>query len=301
MSFIGLDIGGTSVRYAVAEKDNMDKNSLLCYQKKPFIKTGSPYTEVENNICSVIRGVPDRIDGIGISLAAIMDRRTGIVKTWPNNACWEHYRLKEHLEKRFQVPIVLEDDANCGAIGEYKTLKEKTDNMAYIAIGTGIGCGLILNGKLFTGEHGFAGELGHTCMATNGEETMCVCGNKNCFQSIASGPAVLRKYNTATGSSLGSLKQIDWRLAREPVWIRCLVDMVAQISTVIYNLVMVLDLSVVLIGGGVSGMNDNIIPLIEGDVNERLHYFERAVSVKPAKLGDFSSVYGALLLVNKHL
>lgn len=297
MSHIGIDIGGTNVRCALTKR--FGSKALNC-QKRPFIKVGNPHAEVEENICSIIDTASGDVEGIGISLAAIMDRNTGKVKTWPNNPCWNHYELVKHLSDRYNVPIIIEDDANCGAIGEYYSLSTPVKNMVYITIGTGIGCGLILNGSLFVGENGFAGELGHVWINKEENESVCSCGNKGCFQSIASGPAVLKEYNMATKASLETVEQVYKQYLRNDLSaVKCLSNMINNISIVIYNFTMCLDISVFIIGGGASNMGAEFISNIKNKVNGRLKPYEREVSVRQARLGEFSGVYGALQLLKK--
>jgi glucokinase len=298
MSYIGLDIGGTNVRYAFTEKFD---SKTIDYQKKPFVKTGDSYTEIEKNICDIIIIAPNNVKGIGISLAAVMDRSDGTVKTWPNNPCWNHYELVNHLNNKYDIPIVIEDDANCGAIGEYQPLSATIKNMAYLTIGTGIGCGLILNSSLFLGENGFAGELGHVWTEKDDNERVCSCGNKGCFQSMASGFAVLKEYNLTAKANLESLEQVyELYMQSDPIAVKCLSNMTISISRVIYNLVMCLDITSFIIGGGASHMGAEFVTNIESQVNSRLKLFEREVSIKQAQLGEFSGVHGVLqLLKNK--
>jgi glucokinase len=299
MSYIGLDIGGTNVRYSFT--DELSSNVLNC-QKRSFVKTENPQLEVEQNICSIVDTTLGNVEGIGISLAAIMDRDTRKVKTWPNNPYWNHYDMMRHLRNRYNVPIIIEDDANCGAIGEYYSLSAPSKNMAYITIGTGIGCGLILNGSLFVGENGFAGELGHVWTAQDNNGSICSCGNKGCFQSMASGSAILKKYNIAAKTSVRSFEQVCERYTMgDPIAVQCLSNMITNISMVINNLAMCLDISFFVIGGGISNMGTVFISHIETKVNSRLKPFERSVSIKQARLGEFSGVYGVLQLLKNKL
>lgn len=299
MHYIGLDIGGTSVRFA--STDSLESNTLEC-QKRLFVRTGDPCEEVNENICKIIDSISDDVKGVGISLAAVMDRSTGKIKTWPNNPCWNHYELVKHLKDRYNVPIVIEDDANCGAIGEYHCLNSSVKNMAYITIGTGIGCGLILNESLFIGENGFAGELGHVYLGKENDKSICSCGNQGCLQSIASGPAVVRQYNVETNESLTLLEEVYSRyILHDSVASQLFSNMNETISTVIYNLAMCLDISIFVIGGGVINIGAEFISQIENQVNERLNPFEREISVYQAKLGEFSGVYGSLQLLNEYI
>lgn len=299
MHYIGLDIGGTNVRFASA--DSLEVTTLGC-QKRLFVRTGDPYQEVNENICKIIDSVSDDAKCIGISLAAVMNRSSGEVKTWPNNPCWNHYELVNHLKGRYSVPIVIEDDANCGALGEYHFLNLSVKNMAYITIGTGIGCGLILNRSLFIGENGFAGELGHVCLGKENNKSICSCGNQGCFQSIASGPAVVKKYNAEANESLTSLDEVYSRyLLHDPVASQLFSDMTKTISMVIYNLAMCLDISIFVIGGGVSNIGTEFVSQIESQANKRLDYSERVIKIKQAQLGEFSGVYGAMHLINDYM
>jgi len=299
MSYIGIDVGGTNIRYAFTEE--FDLKVLNC-QKRPFVKTGNPYSEIEKNICEIIDTARVDVKGISISLAAIMDRNTGIVKTWPNNPCWNHYEIVKHLNNKYNVLIVIEDDANCGSIGEHFYLPVAVKNMAYITIGTGIGCGIILNDALFIGENGFAGELGHVWISEKDNKCMCSCGNKGCFQSMASGSAILKEFNMAARTSLKSLERVyELYTQRDPNAVKCLSDMINNISRVIYNIVMCLDISTFIIGGGAINMGTEFVSNIESQVNSRLKVFERDVSIKQAQLGEFSGVYGALQLLKRQI
>lgn len=297
MSYVGIDIGGTNVRYTYIDK--IDSKPII-YKNRSFMRTGNPYKEVEENICTVINMAPGNLEGIGISLAAVMDRSSGKVKVWPNNQCWNHFDLVHYLKKKYNVPIVIEDDANCGAIGEYIYLSTKVKNMSYITIGTGIGCGLILNESLFIGENGFAGELGHICLDYKNQNDICSCGNKGCFQSMSSGPAVLNAYNMTANEKMKSFEQISKEYMKNNVIaVSCMTNMIDNISMVIYNLAMCLDILVFVIGGGVSNLGTLFISKIEQKVNRRMNSFERNVLIKQAQLGEYSGVYGALQLLNK--
>lgn len=297
MHYIGLDVGGTNVRFSY--KNSLEATALE-YQKRPFVKTGNPYEEVNENICKIIDSISDNVKGIGISLAAVMDRSSGRVKTWSNNSCWDNYELVKHLKRKYNVPIVIEDDANCGAIGEYRCLNTFEKNMAYITIGTGIGCGLILNNSLFIGENGFAGEVGHIYLEN--VKNICNCGHQGCFQSIASGPAIINEYNAIAKEKLKSLEEMSLKnILHDPVVSQVFSHVTESISIVVYNLTMCLDISIFVIGGGVSNIGAKFISQIENKVNERLKKFERKISVHPAQLGEFSGVYGALLILDEYI
>src|SRR5690606_15913905 len=109
----------------------------------------------------------------------------GNIIRWPNHPRWNGFELKSFLENEFQVAVMLEDDANTAALGEFCFLQaHDISNMAFITVSTGIGCGLIVNKQLYTGDNGWAGEIGHIQLDPNGPE--CTCGKKGCLQALAS-------------------------------------------------------------------------------------------------------------------
>lgn len=296
MHYVSLDIGGTYVRYGDFKSFSY-KSALL--RKQPFIKSKNPYKEVEDNICRVVDAVSGPLGGIGISLAAVMNRENGKVKVWPNNPTWNQYDLRQHLKNKYKVPLIFEDDANCGAVGEYFFQAGNVSNFAYITIGTGVGCGLILNGSLYIGESGFAGELGHIRI---GEDSICTCGNKGCFQSVVSGPGILNAYNSKAKSSFQKLEQVVQLYERgDHRAEKCISKAAEHISTSIYNIAMLLDISYFVIGGGVSKLSNRFISQIETSVNNFLIKFGRKVSVKASLLGEYSGVHGAVKLLQKSL
>lgn len=298
MSYLGLDIGGSNVRIAFG----YDNNSKLYKKKKnTFIKTGNPYMEVELNICRYIDSIIDEIDGIGISLAALMNRDSGEVKLWPNNPCWNNYNLVKHLKRRYKIPVIIEDDANCGAVGEFYSRNNDINNMAYISLGTGIGCGLILNGSLYIGDNGLAGEVGHIFIGKEYEKLICSCGNSGCLQAVASGPAMVRRYNAMRSTNFSSMEQLVSRYIQgDRVSIECFSDMVEEISNVIFNLVKCLDISTFVVGGGISCVSINLISQISKKVEKRINSERQKVYIKKAAYGEYSGVAGALYMAKNN-
>lgn len=262
--FIGFDIGGTNVRTLMAGNLDEAGNNLNQMKKTPFISCENIEFELDINICNIVyeyQKVNDVIiKGIGISLAASVDRQSGIITAWPNHKSWIGFNVRDYLTHKFQVPVKIEDDANCGALGEYYYgNRSYCGNMVYITLGTGIGCGIIINGSIYVGESGFAGEIGHTIVNS---DTLCTCGQRGCLQA----------------------SKEDYHLKKN------------NIALAIYNLVMILDISKIVIGGGASIENPSFFKDIEELVNDKLKYFNRKIDVFPAANKDGSGVLGALHL-----
>lgn len=297
MHYIALDLGGSNIRYAVF-KERMVTPSQT--GKRPFIHCGDPCQEIEQNICNLIEKYADGLKGIGLSLAANVDRYDGTVSAWPNNPCWEGYQPGLHLEKTYQVPVKIEDDANCGALGEYYMLNHRPKNMIYLSIGTGLGCGLILNSRLFIGENGFAGELGHVDTGTN---NLCTCGQRGCLQAHLSGPAIVNDFCIACEyEEAGTLEQVV-ALCEDgnKTALLCMEKAVEYACTTIFNLVMCLDIPYFVIGGGASQIGEIFIRQVSRGVNDKLRRFKREAVILAAKLGEYSGVYGAYFLFTKKL
>ncbi|WP_431803900.1 ROK family protein [Halobacillus andaensis] len=133
---------------------------------------------------------PYGIVGIGVGVPGIINHK-GTVLLAPNLK-WENIELKEELEKAFEVPITIENEANAGAYGELKFSHASSaplQNMTYVSAGIGIGVGPIINGEIYRGEHGFSGELGHMMIEVNGRK--CSCGSRGCWEMYASEKALL--------------------------------------------------------------------------------------------------------------
>ena len=306
--FVGLDVGGTHVRIAAYDESTCHISAV---GKAAFKKLSGPEAEVEENVCKRIEAVirergrdGKELKGIGISSAAIFDRKSGSIAIWPNNKMWNGFPLKSYLLKRFMVPVVLEDDANSAALGEHLAGAGKGyGDFVYITISTGIGCGLILNNSLYIGSNGWAGEIGHIKVVDDGPE--CSCGARGCLQSIAAGPAIRRRF--AEIKAFGNHETISLQevadLAHKGVSEAKSVfgDAGVYIGKMVSNLVMLLDVPLVVLGGGVAEAGDVLFGPINSTLNACLNEFGRDVHVKKCQLGENNGVIGALDLIYRHV
>lgn len=306
--YIGVDVGGTHVRIVSCDETLGNISSV---DKSMFVKSGKPEPEIKDNICSLIEAVikkkemeNKKLKGIGLSLAALFNRKTGDIAIWPNNKVWNGFPIRKYLEERFKVPVVLEDDANSAALGEHSFGAGKGyRNLAYITISTGIGCGLILDNSLYTGANGWAGEIGHIKVIDGGPE--CSCGMKGCLQSVASGPAILRRYigkKAFEGDAEHDLRTVV-ELARQGDQDArdCFSAAGEYVGKMIAGLVMLLDLPVIVLGGGVTEAGDILFEPLNNTLKAQLRMFKRVVDVKPSGLKDDNAVIGALSLIYRHV
>lgn len=142
------------------------------------------------------------IIGVGVAVPGVIDH-SGTVLNAPNLQ-WRDRPLKHDLENRLKLPVMIENEANAGAYREYQTRSDASENLVYISIGTGIGAGIVLNGSLYRGQNGYAGEIGHMTLDFRGPR--CTCGNSGCLELYASEPALLEK---AMEAGLNDCKDFD--------------------------------------------------------------------------------------------
>ena len=186
---IGIDLG---VNYLLGVLTDLDGN---IFQEKVMTFKNLSYNEIEeqlfNTIDSLISSVPPSphgIVGIGVGVPGIVDN-SGEILLAPN-LNWTNVNLKTILQKKYNLPVIIENEANAGAYGEKKFGAGKEfENIIYVSAGIGIGVGLILNGSLYKGSNGFSGELGHMTIQVNGSK--CRCGNDGCWELYASEQALI--------------------------------------------------------------------------------------------------------------
>lgn len=156
MGIIGIDIGGTNIRVGLAENDCIEKIEAV------KIKKGCSKDEVINDIFALIENLDlTNVSGIGVGVPSVINIEKGIVYDVQNIPSWKEVHLKEILEKRFGLPVRINNDANCFAVGEkYFGKAKEFSNVIGLIIGTGLGAGVIINGKLYTGRNSGAGEFG---------------------------------------------------------------------------------------------------------------------------------------------
>lgn len=204
---LSIDIGGTRLRAAVLQGPR-----LLSRVSEPTGENPQP----ERIIPRIFRMMQQALEeahmaieairGIGVAIPGPLDNRTGVTYSPPNMPSWQHLPLRDLFQQQYQayqLPVYIENDANAAALGEYLFGAGRgCKNMVYLTISTGIGGGIILDGKLFEGTSGTAGELGHMSIDWQGER--CPCGNRGCLEYYASGTAIRRIANAVIAAGQGA-------------------------------------------------------------------------------------------------
>ena len=254
----------------------------------------------------------EEISAIGIGIPGTVDRRNGTLVQAPNIANTRDFPFTAALSDRIgtQTPVFVENDASCAALGEYRAGAGRGSNsMVMITLGTGFGGGIILDGKLWSGEDGFAGEVGHMTVDPSGPR--CACGARGCVETYVSQVAIKRIVREhaelrekLAGAEESAVPERLAELAREKnraaisVWN----DFGANLGVGISILVNVLDIKTVVVGGGLSAAWELFIGKTLEEAERRcLGGAARGLRIKKAALGDDSGVLGACYVAKSGL
>lgn len=290
----GIDLGGTKIEGVVLEKGNY-KSPII--RERIDTQADKGYEHIIKRVHELVEMLKTRTQlspqKIGFGTPGILDRSSKLMKNC-NTTCLNNRALDQDLSKTLGVEAILANDANCFALAESLFGSGRNANSVFgIIMGTGVGGGIVLNGRIHSGLHGIAGEWGHNSLLENGDP--CYCGKNGCVEKVLSGPSLEKYYQSVSGKSL-KLKEI---LAGPQdqftqLTLQRLTKNFAKAVSVVIN---ILDPEVIVVGGGLS----NIDALYnEGIAEISQHIFNNKVSTKIVRneLGDSAGVFGAALLCN---
>ena len=311
MYYIGIDIGGTGIKAGVVKENG----EIICKSSIPT-EQGADYTFLAKQIADlsfeVIKeaGITlDEVKSIGMGCPGSIDDKNGVV-LYANNINLLNAPLCAEVAKYIDKPVYIGNDANCAALGEYFALNDEsiTDFIA-VTLGTGVGGGIVIDGKLFTGSNGVAGELGHMVTVVDGEN--CSCGRKGCWEAYASATALISDTERAGKANPDSLvaKMIAenggkgsgktaWEAMRAgDATGKAVVDTyVKHIAEGIVNLINIFQPQVIAIGGGISKEGDNLLNPVKECVKDRCYGTLEHAEIVMAKLGNDAGIVGAAFL-----
>src|SRR5512136_2574885 len=189
---IAVDLGGTQIRVALSDLEGQFLRRVACPTEAAQGQE-AVLRRLVARIQEVRQGIPDKdILGVGIGSPGPVDALAGLIISPPNLPGWEEVPLRDVLEQRLSLPVRLANDANAAALGEWAFGKGRgRQNVAYVTISTGVGGGVIAEGRLLLGHRGLAAEVGHMTLQSDGPR--CNCGNYGCWEALASGTAIARE------------------------------------------------------------------------------------------------------------
>jgi len=203
---VGIDLGGTSAKIACVT------GGWKIVRETSVSTSGFPNSgDLARRISFAIKDMlgKDQAERIGIGVAGDIDPDRGVIRISPNLG-WKNVPLKKLFQRHFNCPIFVENDANAAGWGVYKTQAPKNiSNVIVMTLGTGVGGGIILNGRLYRGATGSAGEIGHMNIAEKGP--LCNCGNRGCLETYVGGPHLIKKVRSGLGRGVKSSLQAQFR------------------------------------------------------------------------------------------
>ena len=202
--YIGIDLGGTNIAAGLVSEDG----KILCQASTPTLNKREAIEIVKDMAMLIEKIAKDYgiavsdIKGVGVGSPGSVDYDNGVV-VYANNLKMDMFPLAAELKKLTGLPVSIDNDANCAALGEYVVYEDKVKDFILVTLGTGVGGGIILNRKMLHGFNGAGGEVGHMVIETNGEE--CTCGRKGCWESYASVTALISQTKKAMEKNPDSL------------------------------------------------------------------------------------------------
>lgn len=309
---IGVDIGGTNIAVGLVDKDGK------------IVVTGSRPTEPKRRYAAIAKDIAEislelvkrcgldvsRIEAMGIGVPGVADNEKGIVLR-AVNLYWTKVPLVKEIHKYIDVPINMDNDANVAALAEGIFGAGKgTNSSVTITLGTGVGSGYILNGKVFNGSHHFAPELGHIVIGDNG--VLCNCGKIGCLETFASATALIREGKKAVMKNSDSLilklaggeiesitakNVIDAARQFDETAMLIFDDYVKHLAIGIVNIINILDPEVVIIGGGVANAGDFLLKPLKEEVSKNILFKDLPYAdIRKAELGNDAGIIGAAIL-----
>ena len=290
--YIGIDVGGTNLRGALARSSG---EIVSRFRLKSAIADGADsflerLTEEIRQLLRDASGYGLQVQGVGIGIPGLIGI-DGVIHSSVNLRPLEGLNLSRLLSDRLQLPVVSANDANLIALGEvWAGAGQGMQSVVVVTIGTGLGSGLILDGRLWTGAGGFAAEFGHVTVEPEG--LPCPCGNRGCLEQYVSAAALSRYGAGRTPEELTLLAQ-----AGEPVACAAFETIGYWLGTALAGLLNILNIEGVIIGGGVSGGFDLFSPMLLRTIQQRTFpQIAGQVVVYQAALGDDAGLVGGALL-----
>lgn len=310
---IGVDLGGTNIAVGV-----IDENYNIIGRGKVKTRAPRPAEAIFDSIKEAVdmavvnAGINyDEIQSVGIGTPGSVNKDTGAIE-FSNNLKFHNVPAKAMLEERLKKPVYLENDANAAALGEaIAGCGHGVKNFVAVTLGTGVGSGIIIDGKIYRGSNFCGGEMGH--MVINVDGIPCNCGRKGCWEKYASATALVSQAVEAMQndkSSLlwqtcdGDLNKVDGKSIFDALDLgdataKAVVDRyLYYVSIGIANVINALQPESVCVGGGISGQGEKILqPIREMVKAERYSvYADKQATIIPAALGNDAGIIGAALL-----
>jgi len=300
---IGIDVGGTKTAYGLFDEDNtlLDRHQhdtpididgpALCELMLAGINELLARNEIDHAL----------VQGVGIGMPSFIYYDQGYVYMTSALVNVKEFAMREYMAKRLDIPVVLDNDSNGAALAEYRYGAGRgSRHMIYMSASTGLGSGLILNGQLFRGSYGWAGESGHM-LITPDAGVDCGCGNRGCFMSWAAGryiPEQIRRLAKGRQTVMDLGPELDCVALHEavdagdPVAIEALEQTAHYTAICLFNIYQLLNVNLFVFGGGLTHFGDALFGRIRREFN-RYYHLDPPVEFRMAELKQDFGIIGA--------
>ena len=303
---LAADLGATHSRLAVTNLGG----TVLAEDSADMPIASGPETVldlVDERFHALLREVgrdDDVVRGIGIGVPGPVEHATGRPRNPPIMPGWDGYPIPERFADRYRVPVLVDNDVNIMALGEHWTNWAAVDHLLFIKVGTGIGCGIVVAGRIHRGAEGAAGDIGHIRVAAGdeAESIVCSCGNVGCLEALAGGGAMAARLRDQGLDAADSRAVVELARAGEPAAVRLVRDSGRLIGEVLAASVNLYNPSVIVIGGDVSQAHEQLLAGVREVVYQRsLPLATRHLRVVRSQLADRAGVIGAAVMVIEHV
>lgn len=312
MVYIGIDVGGTGIQMGVVNEEGviLQKGAIVTRTDLPYQQQIADMAACASETLSKSGYTLDDLKAVGVGIPGVLDPRTGIIP-FCTNLGWHNVPFAEEFRKYIDKPVYLDNDATVAGLAESVAGKTKgSSSSVFITLGTGVGGGIIINGKVWSGAHGIGSEIGHMIMELDGEP--CSCGNHGCLERYCSATAIIRMARQAVAVHPESMimelashdaakinAKIVFDAAREsdPVAVKVFRRYVSNLAQAIVTIIHIIDPEMIALGGGVSKAGDFLLNAVKAEIPKYLLYKTMPYSdVVIAELGPDAGIIGAAML-----
>jgi glucokinase-like ROK family protein len=300
---LAADLGATHSRLAVVD---LAGNPLAEVRKDIRIAEG-PEAVLDwveqgfEEVLDQIRRSGRDVRAIGIGVPGPVEFATGRPVSPPIMPGWDDYDIPKRLRARYDVPVLVDNDVNIMALGEHWTAWRKREDLLFVKVGTGIGCGIVAAGDIYRGAQGAAGDIGHIRVAGH-EDVLCECGNVACLEAIASGRALARDLREEGFQADNSRDVVALVKAQNTQAVRLVREAGRLIGEVLAGLVNAFNPSVIVVGGDLAAADEQLFAGLREVVYRRSTALAtRHLRLARSSLDDHAGVIGAAVMAIEHV
>ncbi len=299
---LAADLGATHSRIAVC---NLLAESLVETTAEIDINRGPDevlgwLVDTFDRLLDEIGRAPSEVRGVGIGVPGPVDYIRGMAVNPPIMAGWHMHPIKDGFVQRYDAPVLVDNDVNIMALGEYWVMEPKVDDFVFVKVGTGIGSGLILGGVLHRGANGAAGDIGH--VRATSEDVVCRCGNNGCLEALAGGAALAARLRESGLDAIGGRDVVRLVERGNEAATRAVRHAGRLIGQVLASMVNLLNPSLIMVGGDLARAEQQLLAGIREIVYQRSTTLSTTdLTIAVSSLGDRAGVIGAAAMAIDHI